>query len=99
MTTGQKNNCSKGVTLPQIDVRQLPPPLRHARIFEALALLDGGETLILINDHDPSPLYRHLEALQPDTYSWASLEQGPFVWQIEIGRKPDAGCNCTCGTV
>ena len=46
----------------RLDVRDLPPAQRHERIHEAFVDLDSGETLVVVNDHDPSPLYYEFEA-------------------------------------
>jgi uncharacterized protein (DUF2249 family) len=40
----------------ELDVRALTRLLRHRLIFQALDALAPGQTLRLINDHDPSPL-------------------------------------------
>ena len=42
-----------------IDVRQIPPPQRHPTIFQTFDGLTPGLSFILINDHDPKPLYYH----------------------------------------
>lgn len=86
-----------GSPFPPLDVRQLPPPERHARIFHMLGMLDAGEGLILINDHDPVPLHRQLEWVQPGVFSFDYLVSGPELWRVRIGRRESAGCNCTCG--
>jgi uncharacterized protein (DUF2249 family) len=41
----------------QLDLREIPPPKRHPKIFEAFDELDGGEALTIVNDHEPTPLY------------------------------------------
>ena len=46
----------------RLDVRDLPPAQRHDRIHDAFEALDAGETLVVVNDHDPSPLYSEFEA-------------------------------------
>jgi uncharacterized protein (DUF2249 family) len=46
----------------ELDVRDLPPAERHPEIHEAFAALDDGDTLTLINDHDPKPLYYEFAA-------------------------------------
>jgi len=69
-----------------LDVRPLPPPHRHARIF---ALLDGlapGDELILVNDHDPQPQRYQVQATQPDCFAWESHETGPHEWTVHIRR-------------
>lgn len=45
-----------------LDVRDVPPADRHARIHDAFEALDSGEALTLINDHDPKPLFYELQA-------------------------------------
>lgn len=71
----------------EIDVRSLIPAQRHAKIFQLVNELALGRSFILINDHDPKPLYYQLEAEYPSQFSWTYLEQGPSVWRVEIGRK------------
>jgi uncharacterized protein (DUF2249 family) len=69
-----------------IDVRSLVPAQRHAKIFQLVDALEPGGSFILVNDHDPKPLYYQLEAEYPGQYSWAYIEKGPQVWRVEIGR-------------
>lgn len=40
-----------------VDVRTLAPMYRHQRIFETFEALLPGENFLLVNDHDPKPLY------------------------------------------
>ena len=72
-----------------IDVRTLIPAQRHAKIFQLVGELKPGKSFILVNDHDPKPLYYQLEAEPPKQFSWEYLERGPQVWRVEIG-KPQA---------
>jgi uncharacterized protein (DUF2249 family) len=46
----------------RLDVRDLPPAQRHERIHDSFEALDAGEALVVVNDHDPSPLYYEFEA-------------------------------------
>ena len=73
-------------TDPQLDVRPQPPARRHELIFDTYDRLGLGEGFVLINDHDPKPLYYQLAAEHPDQFSWDYLEQGPEVWRVLIGR-------------
>jgi uncharacterized protein (DUF2249 family) len=73
-----------------IDVRSLAPVQRHAQIFERVGALAPGGRIILVNDHDPKPLYYQLEAEHPNQFSWAYLESGPDVWRVEIGKLASA---------
>ncbi|MCF8476883.1 MAG: DUF2249 domain-containing protein [Pseudolabrys sp.] len=74
----------------EVDVRSLVPAQRHQKIFQLVAELTAGESFILINDHDPKPLYYQLEAEYPKQFSWAYLEKGPAAWRVEIGRLQGA---------
>ena len=69
-----------------LDVRQLIPMERHRRIFETYARLTPGESFVLVNDHDPKPLYYQFEAEHTGEFSWNYLQQGPVTWQVQIGR-------------
>ena len=73
-------------TDPQLDVRTEPPARRHELIFDTYDKLAPGEGFVLINDHDPKPLYYQLAAEHPDQFSWDYLEEGPEAWRVRIGR-------------
>ncbi len=46
--------------LPTIDVRLLPPQERHPKIFAMLEALTPKMGMLLVSDHDPVPLRRHI---------------------------------------
>lgn len=69
-----------------LDVRPMPPAVRHETIFERLDALDTGETLRLVNDHDPVPLRYQLEATRPDQFRWEYVEKGPEEWAVDITK-------------
>ncbi len=71
---------------PVLDVRELAPAQRHARIFQTFDDLVEGSAFELVNDHDPKPLYYQLAAEHTGTFSWDYVEQGPQVWRVRIGR-------------
>ena len=73
-----------------VDVRSLVPAKRHAKIFELVSEIVPGASFILVNDHDPKPLYYQLEAEYPRQFSWTYLERGPEVWRVEIGKLAEA---------
>lgn len=66
-----------------LDLRDVPPPERHPRIFDAFEALESGESLTLINDHDPRPLYYEMdaevEAFDADGYSVERRGENEFV--------------------
>ncbi len=69
-----------------LDVRDEPPARRHELIFSTYHELAPGTAFVLINDHDPKPLYYQFAAEHPDAFTWEYLEQGPEVWRVRIGR-------------
>jgi uncharacterized protein (DUF2249 family) len=89
MTT--TTTTATGTSHPElVDVRSLIPAERHAMIFRLVNELRPGTSFILVNDHDPKPLYYQLEAEYPKQFSWDYRERGPEVWQVEIGKLPQA---------
>ncbi|NLG69950.1 MAG: DUF2249 domain-containing protein [Firmicutes bacterium] len=71
---------------PVLDVRETPPPMRHPLIFETYHRLRAGEGLVLVNDHDPKPLYCQFAAELPGQFTWEYLQSGPKVWRVRIGK-------------
>src|SRR6185437_9905375 len=73
-------------TDPQLDVRTEPPARRHELIFDSYDRLASGDAFVLVNDHDPKPLYYQFEAEHAADFTWEYLESGPTVWRVRIGR-------------
>ncbi len=71
----------------ELDVRPIPPRDKHPRIFQVFDSLAPGESMIIINDHDPRPLRYQFEFERPGKFEWQYLEEGPEVWRVEIKRK------------
>jgi uncharacterized protein (DUF2249 family) len=69
-----------------IDVRNTPARDRHSLIFQTYHELQPGQSFVLVNDHDPKPLYYQFEFEHRGKFTWDYLEQGPEVWQVRIGR-------------
>lgn len=46
-----------------------------------------NHSLMLINDHDPKPLFYQLEAEQPGAFSFDYIESGPERFAIRVARK------------
>jgi len=42
--------------------------------------------IVLVNDHDPKPLWYQFEAEYAGAFAWDYLEQGPEVWRVRVGR-------------
>lgn len=72
---------------PVLDIRSIAPMNRHPLIFDKFAALATGEGFILVNDHDPKPLFYQFQAELTDQFTWDYLEQGPQAWRVRIGRR------------
>ncbi len=87
-----------------IDVRSMPPRERHPTIFSAWDALGTGGSILLVNDHDPLPLYYQFAAENVGGFRWDYLEQGAEVWRVRIskgafedpGFRPEPGARGTC---
>jgi uncharacterized protein (DUF2249 family) len=74
-----------------LDVRDLPCRQRHDMIFRLWESLRVGEALVIVNDHDPVPLYYQVTAQYPDAFTWAYLETGPEVFRVRLERTRSTG--------
>ncbi len=73
-------------TIVTLDVREMAPRDRHPTIFAHLDALKPGESLRLVNDHDPALLRYQLLAERPDLFTWEPEKQGPDEWIIRIHK-------------
>ncbi|MDP3788996.1 MAG: DUF2249 domain-containing protein [Candidatus Omnitrophota bacterium] len=73
-----------------LDLRPLPPFERREKIFQAWGNLIPGQTLRIINDHDPKPLRYQFEAEYKNMYEWQYEKEGPKYWIVKI--KKIKGC-------
>ena len=76
----------KTATTVEVDVRGMVPKERHPLIFAKLDGLAPGETMLLVNDHDPKPLYYQLMAERAGQIDWQYIEEGPTVWQVRLTK-------------
>ncbi len=87
-----------------IDVRPMPPRERHPRIFGLWEDLPEGGSLLLVNDHDPLPLYYQFAAEFHGEFRWEYLDRGPEIWRVRISRgdypdpgfRPERGARGSC---
>jgi uncharacterized protein (DUF2249 family) len=70
----------------ELDVRNEIPMRRHELIFENYHGLGAGEAFVLVNDHDPKPLYYQFDAEYPGKFTWDYTEEGPEVWKVRIAK-------------
>lgn len=76
----------EGEKMVELDLRSIMPFERHELIFEKWASLKPGETLKIINDHDPKPLHYQFEAEYKNQYEWEYEQKGPKDWIVKIKR-------------
>lgn len=70
----------------ELDVRNEIPMRRHELIFQNYHDLGDGEAFVLVNDHDPKPLYYQFDAEYTGKFTWDYQEEGPEVWKVRIGK-------------
>ncbi len=69
-----------------VDVRNTAPAQRHPLIFGTFEELAPGQSFVLVNDHDPKPLYYQFQAERAGEFTWQYLEQGPQAWRVRITK-------------
>lgn len=70
-----------------LNVTLLAPRMKHPTIFDRFDQLSDGETLTILNDHDPKPLYYQLLGERGNIFTWEYVEKGPENWRIKISKK------------
>ena len=73
----------------RLDLRDVGPPERHQLIHEAFADLDAGETLTIVNDHEPTPLFYEFRAEVDafDAEAYAVEQVGPNAFEAELPKE------------
>ena len=71
----------------ELDVRVIPPRDKHPTIFNTFDGLASGQSMVIINDHDPRPLRYQFAAERAEQFAWTYLEQGPQTWRVRIDRS------------
>jgi len=67
-----------------LDVREVAPQTRHPLILSTFDGLGPGGAFVLVNDHDPKPLYYQFEAERSNQFQWEYLATGPEEWRVRI---------------
>jgi len=72
-----------------LDLRDVPPPERHGKIFDAFEDVESGEALTLINDHEPRPLYYEMDAEVDafDAEGYSVEQQGETKFVATLPKK------------
>jgi uncharacterized protein (DUF2249 family) len=69
-----------------MDVRPIPCSIKHGLIIKQWLELAVGDHFILLNDHDPVPLYYQFSAQWPNAFTWEHLVKGPMEFRIKITK-------------
>jgi regulator of cell morphogenesis and NO signaling len=80
-----------------LDVTLLEPRMKHPTIFNRFDQLNEGETLTILNDHDPKPLYYQLLNERGNIFNWEYTDQGPEHWRVRISRRQSSDMEKTLG--
>ena len=66
----------------ELDVRDVPPMERHPKIHDAFEDLAAGESLTIVNDHEPKPLFyefqAEVETFDADGYEVEQVDDAEF---------------------
>jgi uncharacterized protein (DUF2249 family) len=69
-----------------MDVRPIPCSIKHGMIMKRWFELATGDHFILLNDHDPVPLYYQFQAQFGNAFSWEYVERGPEDFRVRITK-------------
>jgi uncharacterized protein (DUF2249 family) len=70
-----------------LDVTTIELKFKHQRIFTILDSLTAGESLQILNDHDPKPLYYMISMERHGEFKWSYNESGPEIWRVTITKN------------
>lgn len=65
---------------------EYPPKIRHQAIFEAFDKLQSGSAMLLVNDHEPRPLYYQFHAERTGEFEWEYIDKGPDCYKVKITK-------------
>lgn len=69
-----------------LDVRTLPPSEKYPTVLGIFDDLEVGQSIVIVEDHDPLPLRNRFEAERPGEADWTYLEQGRDGWRVRLER-------------
>jgi uncharacterized protein (DUF2249 family) len=72
-----------------LDLREMSPPERHPKIHDSFEALSAGETLRIINDHEPKPLFYELQAEVEafDAANYRCKQEGPQKYVADLPKQ------------
>lgn len=82
-TTDNKNPIGADKVM---DVRPIPCSIKHGLIIQTWLALPVGDHFILLNDHDPVPLFYQFSAQWPAAFTWEHLVKEPNEVRVKITK-------------
>lgn len=74
----------------ELDVREMPPPERHGTILETFQALAVGRSLVIVNDHDPKPLFYELRSIHGDSFDWNYRKRDQEEYRVGIAKTDES---------
>ena len=74
-----------------MDVRPISCSIKHGLIIKTWLALPVGDHFILLNDHDPVPLYYQFAAQWPGAFTWEHLVKSPEEFRVKITKLRATG--------
>lgn len=71
----------------QVDVRDLPVRRRHPVVFEAYQQLMTGQSLIVVNDHEPRGLREEFDREFAGSFSWDVVSSEDAACRVRITKR------------
>lgn len=78
-----------------IEAQAIPAPDRHRFIFDTFDSLESGESITILNNHDPKPLLAQFDENRNSQFTSEYLASGPSEWKVKLTKKKKEGC-CGC---
>ncbi len=72
-----------------IDATDYIPKEKHPAIMSLFFSLAVGESMLLINDHDPKPLRYQFQAEYTDMFTWKYIATGPDIYKVVITKTKE----------
>lgn len=71
------------------DVRDIPCSVKHGMILQRWQATRPGQHFVLVNGHDPLPLYYQFSAVAPGEFDWEYVERSETCVAVRISRHPE----------
>ena len=72
--------------LDSLFVPDLAPTAKHPTVFKKFNDWKKVESFLLVNDHDPIPLYYEFRSVYGDVVGWQYLNRGGREWKVKVTR-------------